>query len=170
MGGLFPCAKQRIYSSYKCSKSKGFIALINALGKPDPLQIQVTVDGTTSFAAHSLYRTMLCLSLLFFYYIKWSTQTTGCEVKITVFILCFPEIIHVKNYLDDFGDALLFTGLCSDNLYRTFRPSPLFFPPRPPWRGAHSCLRGHIGAHLTGGNTRFCRKSSKCRNYALFVG
>ena len=26
------------------------------------------------------------------------------------------------------------------------------------------------GAHLTDGNTRFCRKSSKCRNYALFVG
>ena len=26
------------------------------------------------------------------------------------------------------------------------------------------------GAHLTGGNTRFCRKSSKFRNYALFVG
>ena len=26
------------------------------------------------------------------------------------------------------------------------------------------------GAHLTGGNTRFCRESSKCRNYALFVG
>ena len=25
-------------------------------------------------------------------------------------------------------------------------------------------------AHLTGGNTRFCRESSKCRNYALFVG
>ena len=26
------------------------------------------------------------------------------------------------------------------------------------------------GAHLTGGNTHFCRESSKCRNYALFVG
>ena len=26
------------------------------------------------------------------------------------------------------------------------------------------------GAHLTGGNTRFCRESSKCRNYKLFVG
>ena len=26
------------------------------------------------------------------------------------------------------------------------------------------------GAHLTGGNTRFCRESSKCHNYALFVG
>ena len=26
------------------------------------------------------------------------------------------------------------------------------------------------GAHLTSGNTRFCRESSKCRNYALFVG
>ena len=31
---------------------------------------------------------------------------------------------------------------------------------------------GHTaeGAHLTSGNTRFCRKSTKCRNYALFVG
>ena len=26
------------------------------------------------------------------------------------------------------------------------------------------------GAFLTGGNTRFCRKSSKCRNYAPFEG
>ena len=26
------------------------------------------------------------------------------------------------------------------------------------------------GAHLTGGNMRFCRESSKCRNYVLFVG
>ena len=26
------------------------------------------------------------------------------------------------------------------------------------------------GAHLTGGTMRFCRESSKCRNYALFVG
>ena len=26
------------------------------------------------------------------------------------------------------------------------------------------------GAHLTGGNTRFCRETSKYRNYALFVG
>ena len=26
------------------------------------------------------------------------------------------------------------------------------------------------GAHLTGGNTRFCRESRKCRNHALFVG
>ena len=26
------------------------------------------------------------------------------------------------------------------------------------------------GAHLTSGNTRFCRESSKCRNYAFFVG
>ena len=26
------------------------------------------------------------------------------------------------------------------------------------------------GAHLTGGNTRFSCESSKCRNYALFVG
>ena len=26
------------------------------------------------------------------------------------------------------------------------------------------------GAHLTGGNTRFCRMSTKFRNYALFVG
>ena len=26
------------------------------------------------------------------------------------------------------------------------------------------------GAHLTGGSIRFCRKSSKCRSYALFVG
>ena len=26
------------------------------------------------------------------------------------------------------------------------------------------------GAHLTSGSTRFCRESSKCRNYALFVG
>ena len=26
------------------------------------------------------------------------------------------------------------------------------------------------GANLTGGNTRFCHESSKCRNYALFVG
>ena len=23
-------------------------------------------------------------------------------------------------------------------------PGPLFLPPRSPWRGAHSCLRGHI--------------------------
>ena len=23
-------------------------------------------------------------------------------------------------------------------------PGPLFLPPRPPWRGANSCLRGHI--------------------------
>ena len=37
--------------------------LINALGKSDPLQIQVTVDGTAGFAAHSLHRTMSCLSL-----------------------------------------------------------------------------------------------------------
>ena len=26
------------------------------------------------------------------------------------------------------------------------------------------------GAHLTGGNTRFCSESSKCHNYLLFVG
>ena len=26
------------------------------------------------------------------------------------------------------------------------------------------------GTYLTGGNTRFCGESSKCRNYALFVG
>ena len=26
------------------------------------------------------------------------------------------------------------------------------------------------GAHLTGGNTRFCGKLSKCRNYAPFMG
>ena len=26
------------------------------------------------------------------------------------------------------------------------------------------------GAHLTGGNTRYCCESSKCRNNALFVG
>ena len=26
------------------------------------------------------------------------------------------------------------------------------------------------GAHLTGGNTRFCGESSKCCNYTLFVG
>ena len=26
------------------------------------------------------------------------------------------------------------------------------------------------GDHLTGGNTRSCRESSKCRNYSLFVG
>ena len=25
------------------------------------------------------------------------------------------------------------------------------------------------GAHLTGGNTHFCRKSNKCRDYALFL-
>ena len=26
------------------------------------------------------------------------------------------------------------------------------------------------GTHLTGGKTRFCRKSSKCRNYRRFLG
>ena len=26
------------------------------------------------------------------------------------------------------------------------------------------------GAHLTGGNTRYCGKLSKCRNYMPFVG
>ena len=62
----------------------------------------------------------------YFDHIKWSTQTTGCEVKITVFILCFPEIIHVKNYLTTSLTyfMLFLTGLCSDNLHRTFRGPP----------------------------------------------
>ena len=55
---------------------------------------------------------------------------------------------------------------CQDFLQGS-NPSPLFLPPRPPWRGAHSCLRGQI---LTSGYTRFCCESSNCRNFALFVG
>ena len=30
------------------------------------------------------------------------------------------------------------------NINYTCTPGPLFLPPRPPWRRAHSCLRGHI--------------------------
>ena len=165
MGGFFPSTKQRIYSSYKCSKSKGFIAFYKCFRK----------TRSPSDPGHCWWYGQFCRAFLVQNYVLFVTVilTTSnvahkpLAVKIIVFILCFPEIIHVRNYLDDFGNTLLFTGLCSDNLYRTFRPSPLFLPPRPPWRGAHSCLRGHIGAYLTGGNTRFCRELCKCRNYAL---
>ena len=46
-------------------------------------------------------------------------------------------------------------------------PGPLFFTATAAMAGGKQLFEG---AHLTGGNSRFCRKSSKCRNYALFVG
>ena len=36
--------------------------------------------------------------------------------------------------------------------------------------GRHGGGQTAEAAHLTGGNKRFCCKSTKCRNYALFVG
>ena len=72
--------------------------LINASGKPDPLQIQVTVDGTTSFAAHSLHGTMSCLSLtLFILSTSNDAHKPLAEVEIIVFVLCSPEIMNDKN-------------------------------------------------------------------------
>ena len=66
--------------------------LINASGKPDPLQIQVSVDGTTSFAAHSLHGTMSCLSLtLFILSTSNDARKPFAEVEIIVFRLMFPR-------------------------------------------------------------------------------
>ena len=51
-----------------------------------------------------------------------------------------------------------------------------FFSPKlaNPWSIILTAMAGGTqlieGAHLTSGNMRFCRESSKCRNYALFVG
>ena len=39
--------------------------------------------------------------------------------------------------------------------------------PTAPMGGGTQLLEG---AHLTGGNTRFCRESSKCRDYGFFWG
>ena len=64
--------------------------LINASGKPDPLQIQVTVDGTTSFAAHSLHGTMSCFSL-FILSTSNDAHKPFAEVEIIVFRLMFPR-------------------------------------------------------------------------------
>ena len=43
-----------------------------------------------------------------------------------------------------------------------YPPSPFFLPPRPAWGGGTQVVKG---ADLTGGDTRFCRESSKSRGF-----
>ena len=82
--------------------------LKNASGKPDPLQIQVTVDGTTSFAAHSLHGTMSCLSLtLFILSTSNDSHKPLAEVEIIVFRLMFP-VWKWKLVLSIFASSCLY--------------------------------------------------------------
>ena len=128
----------------------------------------------------------ICLVVLCFE-ILWSDRF---ETNRTWALVLGPQVLFVskrsdQNWRSDFDPwhiwffvTLPFSGLWPHFGYGAFYPKNHFF-------GKFKCRDGPVhysnpqgrhgtqlfeGVQLTCGNTHFCQESSKCHNYALFVG
>ena len=105
----------------------------------------------------------------------YNVQCTMCTTLVSFSALAFHVPISAWKgerkelfLTSSLQSPMVETPLCSIlSMTPTSNPSRIKRPPRPPWGGGTQLLEG---AHLTGGNTRFCRESSKCRDYVFWGG